>query len=345
MANPITGIFLRPLRQRQNARKLRIDTPNGIQEEQFVSIGGIPQWVTIRSQDRANPVLLMVHGGPASPYTPFNSWLGEWEQYFTVVQWDQRGTGKTFGKNGEAGTGPLSFQKLAADGIELVEYLQQHLQADKVLLLGSSVGSFIGLLMVQQRPELFYAYIGTEQNAPDGIEASYHLTLEAVQRSNNKKAVAALRAMSADKSVWNYAQFLAMNKWAIDATPNVPHMVNDLMLPALLFAPDYKVRDIKAVHAGMTYSAAQLFEAMRDFDFDAVGYDFTVPFFVFQGESDIITPVATAQAYVDRLTAPQKAFVTIPRAGHLAEFCNPQQFLQELLKYALPCVAPETKTR
>jgi pimeloyl-ACP methyl ester carboxylesterase len=324
--------------QRRNARRLIINQPGGIREELFVPIGGIEQWITIRGQDRSNPVLLILHGGPGSPYSPFNSWLGEWEQSFTVVQWDQRGGGKTFQKNSEVGTGPLSFEKLASDGIELVEYLCTHLGHKKIVLLGSSVGSFTGLLMIYQRPDLFYAYVGTDQNGPGGAEASYALTQEAAELVDDKKGLAALRAMGVNKSAWTYQQFLRMNKIAINASKSVPHMVNDLMLPALLFAPDYKLSDIQAVQKGMDYSAGQLFEEMKTFDFDALGYTFEIPFFVLQGEEDILTPVATAKAYVAHIHAPQKAFVSLKGAGHLAEFCHPHQFLQELVKYVLPQV-------
>jgi pimeloyl-ACP methyl ester carboxylesterase len=338
MTNPITGFFIRPLMQRRNARRLIIHQPGGIREEQFVTIGGIEQWITIRGQDRSNPVLLILHGGPGSPYTPFNSWLGEWEHYFTVVQWDQRGGGKTFRKNGEAGTGPLSFEKLASDGIELTEYLCAHLGHKKIVLLGSSVGSFLGLLMIRQHPELFYAYVGTDQTGPGVPEASYALTQEAAELVGDKKGLAALRAMGDNKSAWTYQQFLQMNKIAIHASTSVPHMVNDLMLPALLFAPDYKMSDILAVQKGMEYSARQLFEEMKTFDFDALGYSFDLPFFVFQGEGDILTPAATAKEYVAHVHAPQKAFVPLEDAGHLAEFCHHHQFLQELVKYVLPQV-------
>jgi len=338
MTHPITGFFIRPLMQQRNARKLIITQPGGIREEQFVTIGGIEQWVTIRGQDRSNPVLLILHGGPGSPYSPFNSWLGEWEHSFTVVQWDQRGGGKTFQKNGEAGTGPLSFEKLASDGIELVEHLCARLGHKKIVLLGSSVGSFIGLLMIRHHPELFYAYVGTDQTGPGGPEASYALTREAAQRVGDKKGLAALRAMGDNPSAWTYPQYLRMNKSAIHASKSVPHMVNDLMLPALLFAPDYKISDIQAVQKGMEYSAKQLFEEMKTFDFDALGYSFDLPFFVFQGERDIITPAATAKAYVAHIHAPQKAFVPLKDAGHLAEFCHPHQFVQALVKYVLPQV-------
>lgn len=338
MANPVTGLFIRPFMQRRNARKLVIPQSDGIREEQFVPIGGIEQWVTIRGQDRSNPVLLILHGGPGSPYTPFNSWLGEWEHSFTVVQWDQRGSGKTFRKNGEAGTGPLSFEKLASDGMELVEYLCAHLGHQKIVLLGSSAGTFTGLLMIRRHPELFYAYVGVNQNGPGGSEASYALTQEAARHVSDKKGLAALRAMGDDKSAWTSQQALRMNKIAIHASTSVPHMVNDLMLPALLFAPDYTMSDIQAVQKGMEYSARYLFEEMKNFDFDALGYTFDLPFFVLQGEGDILTPAATAQTYLAHIHAPYKAFVPLKGAGHLAEFCYPHQFVQALVTYVLPQV-------
>jgi hypothetical protein len=53
--------------QRRVAKALTIDTPNGIVEERFVRIGGIEQWIQIRGEDRDNPVLLVVHGGPGCP--------------------------------------------------------------------------------------------------------------------------------------------------------------------------------------------------------------------------------------------------------------------------------------
>ncbi|GAB3284992.1 alpha/beta hydrolase [Sinomonas notoginsengisoli] len=330
MVSPITGMFMRPLEQRRNAKKLAITTSNGIREERVVTLGGIEQWVTIRGQDRANPVIVILHGGPGSPYTPFNSWLGSWEQHFTVVQWDQPGAGKTFQRHGEAETGSLSFERLAANGIELVDYVQARLGVETVILLGSSVGSFIALHMIRKRPDLFTAYVGAEQNAPGGFRASYEQTLAVAERAGKRNAVAALHAMRPDPASWTYRQLLAMNKLSINLSRNAPHMVNDLMLPALLFAPDYTMNDIKAVQKGMEYSAVQLFDAMVNFDFDSVGYRFEMPFIVIQGEHDIITPATTAEAFVERITAPRKQFHTLPRATHLVEFCDPDAFLKIL---------------
>ena len=330
MTNPILGMFARPFQQRRNARKLIIDNPAGIREERFVHIGGIEQWVTIRGQNRDKPVIVILHGGPASPYTPFNSWLGSWERELTVVQWDQRGAGKTFRRQGPSGCGPLSFDRLASDGIELVEYVRQRLGKDRVILLGSSIGSLIGLRMIRQRPDLFAAYVGADQNGPAGFAASYRLTLAAAGRAGRRRAVAWLEAMGADPSSWTHKQHLGMNKLAIDLTQDAPHMVGDLMLPALLFAPGMTMADIKAVQKGMNFSASQLFGEMMGYDFDTLGYTFDIPFFVIQGEHDLITPPETARAYVARIQAPRKGFLTISHAAHLVEFCNPEAFLKAL---------------
>src|SRR5690625_1585913 len=120
MVNPIMAMLNRPAERRRRRRALAIIAPAGVQKESFWTLGGVPQWVTIRGRDHANPVLLVVHGGPGSTYTPFNSWITAWEQSFTVVQWDQRGAGHTFLRSGAP---ELSLQRIVEDGLELAEAL------------------------------------------------------------------------------------------------------------------------------------------------------------------------------------------------------------------------------
>ena len=72
----------------RNARDYAIATPSGVDEGRYVEIGGIEQWITIRGDDRRNPVLLFLHGGPGDTtnpwgYAAFRLWL----KAFTVVQW------------------------------------------------------------------------------------------------------------------------------------------------------------------------------------------------------------------------------------------------------------------
>ncbi|MBC5803384.1 MAG: alpha/beta hydrolase [Candidatus Eremiobacteraeota bacterium] len=117
--------FLSFLRAR-NTRQYAISSPRGIDEAQFVSIGGIEQWITIRGWDRDNPVLLFLHGGPSDVTNPWSFALfAPWEKHFTLVQWDQRGAGRTLGKTGPTVAPTITVDRMVRDGIELSEYLRK----------------------------------------------------------------------------------------------------------------------------------------------------------------------------------------------------------------------------
>jgi pimeloyl-ACP methyl ester carboxylesterase len=334
MANPMICMMLRPLKQRENAKKLIINTQNGIYEKRFIKIGGIEQWITIRGRDKNNPAILILHGGPGSTYTPFNSWLLEWEEYFTVIQWDQIGSGKTFKKNGPVED--ISFERLAQDGIGLVKIICEYLHHKKIILLGSSAGSLIGIRMIKQQPDLFYAYIGANQNSPDtGV---FYKALKEYSQRNDKKALQFLEKIGSTKNTWTKDDVDKINRIAIKIDKKAPNMIFDLMLPAMLYDNESTMQDIKIMNKGMDYALEKLYGEMINFDFDDVGYQFKIPFFIFQGEYDILTPIEDARQYFDKIQAPHKEFVIIKNAGHLAEFANTKDFLTELKYKVLPII-------
>jgi pimeloyl-ACP methyl ester carboxylesterase len=176
------GLSFRAYRQHLAAEELAIRSPNGVQEGGFVVIGSIKQWVQIRGEDRNNPVLLFVHGGPGASTSPMSSGWQPWEKYFTVVQWDQRGAGRTYGETGDATAPTMTLERMTQDGIELAEYLRIHLHKDKIVLVGHSWGSFLGIHIVKQRPELFYAYVGTGQVIGRAtFEKAFEITIARLQ--------------------------------------------------------------------------------------------------------------------------------------------------------------------
>jgi hypothetical protein len=72
IAVPVAGgLAWRKARQRRVAKALEITTPNGIVEQRFINVGGIDQWIQLRGEDRTNPVLLVLHGGPGWPNAVF----------------------------------------------------------------------------------------------------------------------------------------------------------------------------------------------------------------------------------------------------------------------------------
>ena len=192
------------------AQMLAITTPDGIDEGSFVRIGGIDQYISIRGDDRANPVILFVHGGPGDSMVPFAQIYRPWEKYFTVVQWDQRGAGRTFGRNG-TNEAPMTIDRMARDGIEVAQYLRTHLHKDRVILLAHSFGTVLGIQMVKRRPDLFAAYVGTGQVVAKAekeriLYARLMKKLEAAQdesgirQAQNRDGALQLRSRAADRA-------------------------------------------------------------------------------------------------------------------------------------------------
>jgi pimeloyl-ACP methyl ester carboxylesterase len=142
--------------------------------------------------------------------------------------------------------------------------------------------------------------------------------------------------MGPDPSVWKREDFEKMNQYLVKSIKNVPNMIMDLMLPSMLSSPEHNFRDIIHIFKGMHFSLDQLFDELIAFDHRDLGIRFELPFFVFQGDTDILTPTVTAKAYFAEIEAPHKEFVYIKNAGHLACFARPDQFLQELIRRVLP---------
>src|ERR1700739_565945 len=135
---PAVLLIQRKLRQARTAVALQIESACGIVKKRFVRIGEIDQWIGIRGEDQANPVLLVLHGGPGCSYSIFTPHLRSWEKDFTIIQWDQRGGGKTYGRMGPNRSGEISFEQLTRDALEVGEYVRGRLREDLIFLHATS---------------------------------------------------------------------------------------------------------------------------------------------------------------------------------------------------------------
>jgi pimeloyl-ACP methyl ester carboxylesterase len=345
MAAPVVGgLAYRKVRQRRVAKALTIGSPNGIVEERFVRIGGIEQWIQIRGEDRTNPVLLVVHGGPGWPNAVFTLPLRSWERHFTVVQWDQRGASKTLGRNGKAGSAEMTFECRVSDAIEVTEFLRNHLRKDKVILLAESMGTLVGVPLVKRRPELFYAYVGTDQyvDMARNETLKYQMTLQRVRTAGNTKGVAALEKISPNPSWWDLSAWNVNMGWAFKTNLPTPSPDRKHLFPLALSSPIYTLRDIYYLFVGFQFATAQLFEEIMSYDARRLGTRFEVPFFIFQDESDVVTLTTLAEEYFAEVEAPTKGLALIKDAGHFAAFTQPERFLTELLSRVRPLASAPT---
>jgi pimeloyl-ACP methyl ester carboxylesterase len=335
---PLGVLLHRRLRQQRIAANLQIRGAHGIVEDGFREIGGIEQWIGIRGEDERNPVLLLIHGGPGSSCSIFTPVIRSWENAFTVVQWDQRGSGKTLGKTGQSGTGELTMDRLVQDGIEVAEFVRTRLRKDKIVLMACSLGSTFGLTMIRRRPDLFSAYVGTDQNVgmARDREKNHKALVDRLRANGLKKGVAALEKLGSDPSRWTAKEFTATAKWTMKSDPRFYERTMQLLKTSIWFCPDYKLRDIGHFVSGMHFSLDQLISEVRIYDAWQDGIQFEVPFFVFQGADDVLTPPELARAYCDDVLAPVKGMTLIQDAGHFAAFTQPEQFLNELMTRVRP---------
>jgi pimeloyl-ACP methyl ester carboxylesterase len=342
IAAPVAGgLAWRRARQRRVAKQLEITTANGIVEQRFVRVGGIDQWIQLRGEDRANPVLLVLHGGPGWPNAVFTLPLRPWERYFTVVQWDHRGAGKTLGRTGKANSGELTFDRRVADAVEVIEFLRQHLGVDKVVVLAESMGTLTGLPLVKRRPDLVAALVVTDLyvNMAANEARKYQLTLGRLQAAGNAKGVAALERIGPDPTRWNLQDWTTNMAWAFRTNVPTPNLDRRLLFPLALTSPLYSLRDLYSLFTGFQWSTAQMFSELMAYDAWRLGTRFEIPFFLFQGQTDVITLTTLAEDYFAEVEAPTKGLALIRDAGHFAAFTQPKRFLAELLTRVHPLTA------
>ncbi len=335
---PAALLIHRKLRQRKQSASLKVESAKGIIEQSFVRIGGIEQWIAIRGENRHNPVLLVLHGGPGSCYSIFTPHLRPWEKHFTVVQWDQRGAGRTFTRMGSRGSGEMTMKRLTGDTIEVAEYLRAHLHQDRIFLLASSLGSTFGIQAARIRPDLFYAYIGTDQNVGmvHGREQSHRQLLDRLRGHGMVKGARTVERIGADATNWTSRDYTAVAQWTMKSDPSGFRRTMKLLKDAVWYAPGWTLRDIHAFVKGMHFSLEKLLPEIVRYDAWAWGTRFNLPIFLFQGENDLLTLTAQAEAYFGDLEAPAKRMELIEDAGHFAMFLQPELFLEKLLAYARP---------
>jgi pimeloyl-ACP methyl ester carboxylesterase len=318
----------------RNARDYAISTAKGIDEGRYVTIGGIEQWVTIRGEDRSNPVLLFLHGGPGDVTNPWSfAFFAPWERYFTVVQWDQRGAGRTLRKTGRAVASTMTVDRMTKDGIELTEYLRKRLGKNKIIVVAHSFGTILGLGMVRAKPELFYAYVGTGQVADEvkNYSAAYDALLQKAHATGNQQAIDELKRVGPPPYPGGEG-YGVQRKWSNKFEGAYEFLYGTTGLA--LVAPGVSLQDINDDFEGQIL-ADVLVPQTRSIGMAELGLEFSLPMFVFEGDEDFTTPTALARQYVESMKAPHKEFVPI-HGGHFAMFMHSDEFLQELVKRVRP---------
>lgn len=320
----------------------RIVAPHGVQETFAAPIGGLQQWVSVRGKDRAHPLLLFVHGGPASPSMPI-AWTFQrpWEDYFTVVNWDQRGAGKTYVANPPERVGPtLHIDRYVDDTIEMIEFLCKRYGKRKVVLVGHSWGTIVALKAALRRPDLIHAYVGIGQviNMADNERLSYEYALRESRKAGNREAIRDLEALAPypGDAPLTRERIIRERKWAqLYSGLSAYRTDSAFYFDAPKLAPEYDAADRAAIDQGNELTLGRILAEWSAVDFNPV-HDVPFPVFMFMGRYDQTTPSAPTARWLDAVAAPVKRAVWFEHSAHLAPIEEPGRTLVHLVEDVLP---------
>lgn len=313
-----------------------------ISEKVFVNINGVEQGMFIMSKDATHPVLLYLHGGMPD-YFLTQKYPTGLEDYFTVVWWEQRGSGLSYHPDNPSGS--VTTEQLISDTLAVTNYLRQRFGQEKIYLMGHSGGTFIGIQAAARAPELYYAYIGMAQmsNQLKSEQLAYDYMLEQFKANGNsgmarKFEEAPVTMTGGAPDAYLALRDPAMHSLGIGTTHDMNSVLSGIFFPSLTFRGYTLSEKINLWRGKSRSGVSPLWDDMLSTDLSKEVTKLSVPVYFFEGAYDYTCSYTLAKEYFDQLKAPIKGFYTFEQSAHSPLFEEPEKMgriLQEDVLHGL----------
>ncbi len=313
-------------------------------------IGGNDQWVLERSENTDNPIILFLHGGPGTSQLTMNRKnTKELEKSFIVVNWDQRGAGKSYKAITDACK--MNIDQFVADTRELTLYLLKKFRKKRIILLGHSWGSVIGAITASRYPELYYCYVGVGQiaNMEEGERESYHWTIRQAVERKDARAIAALQNIGPppyqgdwQAKIINERRLLARFGGEVYASKSGAF---SMVLRSLLFSREYSFMDRINFFRGVLGSQRLLWPELLKVDLFKSIREFVIPVYLLEGRQDHEVPSTVAERYFDEIKAPSKELIWFENSAHMVSFEERDKFNKVLVDRIRPSIVLEESAK
>lgn len=316
-----------------------------------IPVNGAHQWLLIRSEDIRNPLLLYLHSGPGTTeLIPFRQYQQALEQFFTIVVWEQRGTGKSFSPSLAATN--MTINQLLADGRAVTAYLCKRFKQGKVLLVGHSWGSALGMLLVRNHPALYHAFVGCGQmvHPARGEQIGYHYCLRRARGlPRAQQELLALDRprpyLSIDPQGHWFEKLKTQRKWLLTLGGELYGRKDYGLLFNwnTIMQPEYSWLDFVQFAQGSTFSLKQLWPEVMHLNLLRQVPRLNVPVFFLQGKHDYLTPGVLVERYFEKLQAPHKELIWFHVSGHHPLYEERRKFQNILIKRVRPRCLQQSK--
>ena len=297
-----------------------------ISEKIHVNINGVEQGMFIKGRDASNPVLLYLHGGMPDYFLTEHYPTGL-DEYFTVVWWEQRGSGLSYRADIPPET--VNPEQLVSDTVEVTNYLRRRFGQEKIYLMGHSGGTFIGIQAAVRAPELYHAYIGVAQmsNQLESEKLAYDYMLQRFKDDGNAKMVRRLEEAPVTDSVplpdaYQSVRDVAMHSLGIGTTHDMKSIVSGLLLRSLQ-SREYTLSEKIGLWRGKILSGSRLWNTQLATDLTKKVTRLEVPVYFIHGVHDYTVSYPLAKSYSEQLDAPLKGFYTFEQSAHSPLFEEP----------------------
>lgn len=316
-----------------------------IAELERVTLGGVEQWISIRGHSIEKPVLLYLHGGPGQSGLPFTRLLfAELERDFVVVDWDQRGTGKSHAALEP--TSSYTLDRIVADTIDLSHYLTHRFDERKIYLAGTSWGSTLGVLAAQRRPDLYHAFIGGGQmvSQRETDVRIYRGLLEHARATGDGELARRLRELGeppyddvfANAFVMQHYQVLEPEYTFTNHVQRIEDEHAGEIGPWGVFGREYDLVEKVNVLRGLIETFAVVYPQLQELDFRRDVLRLDVPVYLVRGTSELAARDDLAVEWFEALEAPAKRMVTYDHAGHAVLTERPERLRELLTRFVIP---------
>jgi pimeloyl-ACP methyl ester carboxylesterase len=303
-----------------------------------INLGGVSQWILIRGNSVEKPLLLKLHGGPGQAEMAtvrFNRLL---EKDFIVVEWDQRGAGKS--AQAIDPQGAMNIAQLVEDTHDLTELLLKRFHQKSLILVGSSWGSVIGIETVKKYPDLYRAFVSTGQiaNFTEGMNVGYRFLMVEAKKRNDIKALNELTNIGPPPYLGaeGNAKRETYGKW-LEAFGGLWHSSEKFdrvgwMTSSVEYAWPEKLRYTSAAKKSFNLLLPQLAAV----DLDRTVPKVEVPVYFAVGRYDHMAPSEVSQAYFSTLVAPKKEWIWFEDSAHFPQWEEMEKFHDLLANKVVP---------
>jgi pimeloyl-ACP methyl ester carboxylesterase len=320
-----------------------ITTPNGISSLEEITLGGLKQWIFIRGTDQSNPVLIFLHGGPgaSAPGMPSSRNLdAELIKHFTVVHWDQRGAGKSY--DSDIPVSSMTMDRFVEDCKELIDYVRNRFNRQKVFLVAHSSGSVTGIKTAHRYPENIHAYVGVGQIIHDHeqIRLAYDFIVDEAEKSGDVKIQNAIRAIGpppyeTPEKLYKMQNYVFRFGGVIH--DNSVKQIGGLML-SFFTSPEYSIIDglNSIMMKGLFFSVSAMWDEINNIDITKEIRSIKVPVYFFEGKYDMATPTILAKEFYDGLDAVKgKNLIIFENSAHMPMIEEKEKYEDLLINLVL----------